>query len=107
MEGAKYTLGIFQTPFAAQTASKVGLCPTSACSLRSRVWDIKNLRYSSGKKNANAIEQIIPYSSDKQPTVQSREMSRADKPIKKQNTSVRLYTLDVYPGVGYLRCGGE
>jgi hypothetical protein len=72
VKGAKYTLGILKTPFAAQTASKVGRCPTSACSLRYRVRDIENSGYSARKKTANPIEQVSPYSTVKQPAAQSR-----------------------------------
>jgi hypothetical protein len=35
------------------------------------------------------------------------KMSRPGKPLKKQNTIARLYSLDILPGGGYLRCSGE
>jgi hypothetical protein len=55
----------------------------------------------------NAIEQITPYSTVKQPAAQSRVKCQGRTIQKKQNTSVRLCTLYIYPGVGYLRCCGE
>jgi len=51
--------------------------------------------------------QSIPFLPVEQPKARSRVKCQGRASHLKQNTIARLFSLDVYPGVGYLCCTGE